>query len=102
MSTTHDTNQLIEKYKDIKRYKTSDIALASTMMVLKKKLLYIEPLKKTESPRGDIFHFIFEKDDDMDDIVLQYSTNSEDLTVMPNAFRSTMRYLKVMTKNYTK
>jgi len=102
METTHDLNLLKEKYKDIKRYKTSDIALASTLMVLKKKLLYIEPLKKSESPRGDIFHFIFEKEEDMEDIVLKYSTNSEDLTVVPNAFRSTMRYLKVKTKNYSK
>ena len=61
METTHEINQMKEKYKDIKRYKTSDIALASTLMVLGKELLYIEPLKRSEAPRGDFFHFIFEK-----------------------------------------
>ena len=102
MDTTHNLNTLKEKYKDIKRYKTSDIALAATLMVLKKNLLYIEPVNKKGNPRSDIFHFVFEDSEDRETLVLQYSTNSEDLKVVPNQFRSTMRYLKELTKNFNK
>ena len=98
METTHELNQMKEKFKDIKRYKTSDIGLAATLVVLGKDLLYIEPLK-TDAPKGDFYHFIFEKSDDIDELVLKYSTNSPELSVVPNSFRSTMRYLKIKTKN---
>ena len=99
--TSNNINAMRDKYRDVKRYKTSDIALAATMMILEKDLLYIEPLnKKGGTSRNDIFHFVFRDSEDREKIVLNYSTNNPDLKVVPNSFRSTMRYLKEMTKNW--
>jgi hypothetical protein len=67
------------------------------MMLLDKKLLFIEPMNKKGNSGMDIYQFVFEDSDDREDIVLKYSTNSPELKVIPNAFRSTMRYLKELT-----
>jgi hypothetical protein len=102
-TTTHDLNMLKEKYKDVKLYKTSDIALATTLMLLNKDLLYIEPAFSGDGKRRntEIFQFVFKDSDDREDIVLKYSTGSESLKVIPNSFRTTMRYLKGLTKNFS-
>jgi len=100
MQTTHEINKIKDKYKDVNKYKTADIALAATMMLKGKKLLYLEPLNNYRNRKPDIFHFVFQDTSDREQLVLHYSTNSEELQVIPNAFRSTMKYLKEKTKNY--
>jgi hypothetical protein len=101
--TTNDLNILKEKYKDTKLYKTSDIALAATLILLGKSLLFMEPLNKKQfAPKSDIFHFVFEDDAERESIVLKFTTDSGDLKVSPNPFRSTMKYLKEQTRNYSK
>ena len=99
MSTTHDINKLKEKYEGMATYKTSDLALAAVMILKGKELLYMEPYSAMKNRRTDIFQFVFEHSDDMETIVRQYSTNNESLNVIPNAFRSTMKYLKEQTRN---
>ena len=99
MNTTHDTNKMKEKYKGMATYKTSDLALAAVMILKGKDLLYMEPYNVLKNRRNDIFQFIFEDSDDMETIVRQYSTNDVNLNVIPNAFRSTMKYLKEQTRN---
>ncbi len=99
-TTSHDLDMLREKYKNMKLYKTSDIALASAMVMKSKKLLFIEPVPKKANARGEIFHFVFEDDNDRETIVLHYSTNNPELSVTPSSFRTTMRFLKEQCKNY--
>jgi hypothetical protein len=86
--------------KDVKKYKTSDIALAATLVIKNKELLYIEPIKNSGQFRSDIFHFVFKDTDDREQLVQWYSTNNDNLQVTPAAFRNTLRYLKEQTKNY--
>ena len=83
-----------------KKYKTSDIALAATLILYNHDLLYIEPVNKRTGQKSDIFHFVFADADDREQLVIKYSANHDDVKVSPNAFRATMRYLKEMTKNY--
>ena len=97
--TTHDLNKLKEEFEGIPKYKTSDLALAATMILKDKELLYMEPFAPMKSKRSEIYQFVFKKTDDMETIVRKYSTNDITLNVPPNAFRSTMKYLKEQTKN---
>ena len=85
---------------DAKKYKTSDIALAATLILYDHKLKYIEPVSRKPGQRSEIFHFVFEDVPDREQLVIKYSSNHPDVKVSPNAFRATMRYLKEMTKNY--
>lgn len=98
--TTHDIEMMKEKTKGKKVYKTSDIALASTILIKEHDMLSIEPVPKKPNSRGDIFHFVFEDWDGREKMVLEYSTNNPNLQVPPNTFRNTMRLLKEQCKNY--
>jgi len=98
--TSHETNMIKDQYKNVPRYITTDIGLAATLMVKGYKLLYIEPTLKKVTMKPDLFHFVFQDDEQREQLVLLYTTNSQDLQVVPNTFRSTMRYLKEMTKNH--
>lgn len=85
---------------DIKKFKTSDIALAATLMLFKQELLGVEPITKSGNKRSDIFHFVFRDSDIRPDLVIKYTSNDEDIKVIPGPFRSTLRFLKEATKNY--
>lgn len=82
----------------IKKYKTSDIALAATLVLHGMKLLGVEPVNKKTNQKNDIFHFIFEDTERRDELVMKYSTGHDDIKVLPNPFRQTMRHLKELTK----
>ena len=84
----------------VKKYKTSDIALAATLILYNHKLLFIEPVNRRSGSRSEIFHFVFEDMPDREQLVIKYSSNHPEVKVSPNAFRATMRYLKEMAKNY--
>ena len=99
VKTSHELNTNAKQYSDIAQYKTSDIGLASTMILKGKKLLYMEPCNTNKKWRSDIFQFVFEKTEDIDELIMQYSTNDVKLCVTPNAFRSTLKYLKEQTSN---
>lgn len=91
-----------ETTKDMRKYKTSDIALAATLILFDQKLLYIEPINRKPGQRSEIFHFVFQDAEMREQLVIKYSSNHEEIKVIPNAFRATMRYLKELTKNYNK
>ena len=91
---THDAN--------VKKYKTSDIALAATLILFEQELMYVEPINKKPGTRSEIFHFVFKDTPKREQLVIKYSSNNDDIRVIPNAFRATMRYLKELTKNYNK
>jgi len=94
--------QTPENTKDVKKYKTSDIALASTLILFQQTLMYVEPINRKPGQRSEIFHFVFEDTQERENLVIKYSSNHDDIRVIPNAFRATMRYLKELTKNYNK
>jgi hypothetical protein len=94
------TDKNLEKFNDesVRKYKTSDIALAATLILHGLTLLGVEPVNKKSAQKNDIYHFVFEDADRRDDLVMKYSTNHEDIKVLPNSFRQTLRHLKEMTK----
>jgi hypothetical protein len=94
------TEQNIDKFNDenVRKYKTSDIALAATLILHKMNLLGVEPVNKKLGQKNDIYHFVFEDINSRDELVMKYSTNHDDIKVLPNSFRQTLRHLKEMTK----
>jgi len=88
--------------KNQRTYKTSDIALATTLILHGESFLYVEPIHKRHGHKSEIFHFVFKDSENRENLVVKYSSNHEEIKVLPSAFRQTMRYLKEMTKTYNK
>lgn len=86
--------------EDVKKYKTSDIALAATLILHGHDLLYIEPVNKKTAGKSDIFHFVFVEFPERESFVIKYSSNNPDVNVSPNSFRAMIRHLKEKAKNF--
>jgi hypothetical protein len=90
--------------KTEKLYKTTDIALAATLILKQFQFRGLEPVASfSRKPgRSDLFQFVFvdSDDDTRKAIVMGYAASSDMVTVKPAEFRSTLRYLKEQARNY--